>query len=382
MEATMKRYRVAMIFLATVCWLSACTSQKEEGLPTGSPSADPSEERSIVFNRSAPGDDLAVFTINLDGTGEQRIRSAGDGAVLSPDGTRLMDPRPADDGRLTTSVFEVDGSDFEVLPIDDPTLQLGYGAWSPDGKRFVTDGWDETRNGRKGLYTRRSADGGDIVRLTDAGIRYDFPMTPGAYSPDGSRILFFRPSTRGVDDGEPMDLFAVTVDRTDLQKLDPPGTTTGLVGGGIAASWSPDGRKVAVVLSSGSFWDDDARAVFVVDADGSHVKLITPRGDILSAQWSPDGRWIAFDNSDGGPHNLFVIHPDGTGLAQITSSEEDGLFSFGPVWSHDSTKLLFVRGSDELDSTDLWTVNVDGTDLSQVTHSSGSYRGYAWLPSR
>jgi TolB protein len=293
-----------------------------------------------------------------------------------------MDPRPADDGRLTTSVFNIDGSGYEVLPIDDLTLQLGYGAWSPDGNRFVTDGWDETRDDRKGLYSRRSADGGDIVRLTEAGIRYDFPMTPGGYSPDGSRILFFRPSTRAVGDGEPMDLFAVSVDGADLQKLDPPGTTTGLVGGGIAASWSPDGRKVAMVLSSGSFWDDDARAVYVVDADGSHVKLITPRGDILSAQWSPDGRWIAFDNSDAGPHDLFVIHPDGTGLAQITSSEEDGLFSFGPVWSPDSTKLLFVRGLDELDSTDLWTVNVDGTSLAQVTHSSGSSGGYAWVPPR
>jgi TolB protein len=382
MEARMKYRRVAVCFLAAVCSLAACTSQKEEGSPTGSPSADPSEGGSIVFNRGAAGTDLAVFRISLDGTEEQRIRLVGDGAILSPDGTRMMDPRPADDGRLTTSVFDIDGSGYKVLPIDDPTLQLGYGAWSPDGNRFVTDGWDETRDDRKGLYTRRSADGGDIVRLTDPGIRYDFPMTPGGYSPDGSRILFFRPSTRAVGDGEPMDLFAVSVDGTDLQKLDPPGTTTGLVGGGIAASWSPDGRKVAVVLSSGSFWDDDARGVYVVDADGSHVKLITPQGDILSAQWSPDGRWIAFDKADGGPHDLFVIHPDGSGLAQITSSKEDGLFSFGPVWSPDSTKLLFVRGLDELDSTDLWTVNVDGTGLSQVTHSPGGYGGYAWLPSR
>jgi Tol biopolymer transport system component len=378
----MKRYRFAVIFLAAVYLLVACTSQKEEVSPTRSPSADPSEEGSIVFNRGAPGSDLAVFTINLDGTGEQRIRLVGDGAILSPDGTRLMDPRPADDGRLTTSVFDIDGSGYEVLSIDDPTLQLGYGAWSPDGSRFVTDGWDETRDDRKGLYTRRSTDGGDIVRLTDAGIRYDFPMTPGGYSPDGSKILFFRPSTPAEGDGEPMDLYVVNVDGTALQKLDPPGTTTGLVEGGIAASWSPDGRNVAVVLSSGSFWDDDARAVYVVDADGSHVKLITPRGDILSAQWSPDGRWIAFDSSDGGPHDLYVVHPDGTGLAQITSSDDDGLFSFGPVWSPDSTRLLFIRGLDELDSTDLWTVNVDGTGLSQVTHSLGGYGGYAWVPSR
>jgi hypothetical protein len=110
MEARMKRYRVAVIFLAAVCSLPACTSQREEGSPTGSPSADPSEEGSIVFNRSTAGKDLAVFTINLDGTEEQRIRPVGDGAILSPDGTRLMDPIPADDGRLTTSVFDIDGS--------------------------------------------------------------------------------------------------------------------------------------------------------------------------------------------------------------------------------------------------------------------------------
>jgi Tol biopolymer transport system component len=380
MEARMNVHRV-VVFLTAVLTLAVCTSQSGES-PTKSSSADPSVEGAIVFNRGAAGTDLAVFRINLDGTEEQRIRLVGDGAILSPDGTRFMDPMPADDGRLTTSIFDVDGSAFEVLPIDDPTLQLGYGAWSPDGNRVVTDGWDETRDDRKGLYTRRSSDGGDILRLTDAGVRYDFPMNPGGYSPDGSRILFFRPSTRAEGDGEPMDLFVVRVDGTALQKLDPPGTTTGLVEGGIAASWSPGGRRVAVVLSSGSFWSDDARAVSIVDTDGENVERITPRGDILCAQWSPDGRWIAFDSSDGGPHDLYVVHPDGTGLVQITSSDDDSLFSFGPVWSPDSTKLLFVRGLDELDSTDLWTVNVDGTDLSQVTHSLGGYGGYAWVPSR
>ena len=370
---------VAIIFL---CVSVACTST-EDPSPASSSSGAPASGGSpaIVFNRDESGEDLAVFTIQVDGSGERRIRAVGDGAILSPDGTRFMDPRPAGDGRLTTSVFHADGSAYEVLPLDDPTLQLGYGAWSPDATRIVTDGWDETRADRKGLYTRRSSDGGDIVRLTDAGIRYDFPMTPGGYSPDGSRILFFRPSTRAEGDGEPMDLFMVRVDGTGLRKLDPPGTTTGLVGGGIAASWSPDGEEVAVVLSSGSFWDDDARAVYVVDTIGSDVERITPRGDILSAQWSPDGRWIAFDMADHtGSHDLFVVHPDGTGLAQLTSSDVDGLFSFGPMWSPDGTKLLFVRGVDELDSTDLWIVNVDGTSLSQVTHTLGSYGGYAWVP--
>jgi Tol biopolymer transport system component len=75
-----------------------------------------------------------------------------------------------------------------------------------------------------------------------------------------------------------------------------------------------------------------------------------------------------------------VVHPDGTERTQITTSE-DGQFSFGPAWSPDSTQLLFVRGPGEFDDTDLWTVNVDGTGLVQVTHQPGEYGGYAWVPS-
>ena len=72
--------------------------------------------------------------------------------------------------------------------------------------------------------------------------------------------------------------------------------------------------------------------------------------------------------------------PDGSKLTAITSAE-DGLFSFGPMWSPDSTRLLFVRGPDEFDTTDLWKANVDGTGLAQVTHMPASYGGYAWMPS-
>jgi hypothetical protein len=28
----------------------------------------------------------------------------------------------------------------------------------------------------------------------------------------------------------------------------------------------------------------------------------------------------------------------------------------------------------------MWTVNVDGTGLFQVTHMHGEYTGYRWLP--
>ncbi len=63
---------------------------------------------------------------------------------------------------------------------------------------------------------------------------------------------------------------------------------------------------------------------------------------------------------------------------QVTPSGNED-FSFGPTWSPDGSKLLFVQGNDFL-LTDLWVVNADGTGLSQVTHQPSEYNGYGWLP--
>jgi Tol biopolymer transport system component len=136
---------------------------------------------------------------------------------------------------------------------------------------------------------------------------------------------------------------------------------------------------VAFVAAKGSFWDDD-RAVFVADADGTDVHRITPWNVTYRAEWSPDGKWIAFDFDEAGSglHNLSVVHPNGRERTQITSNE-DGKMSFAPVWSPGSQSLMFVRRELE-DEPDLWTVNVDGTGLFQVTHSPAEYTGYRWLP--
>ena len=121
--------------------------------------------------------------------------------------------------------------------------------------------------------------------------------------------------------------------------------------------------------------------MFVVNVDGTHARRITPWNVTLKAEWSPDGQWIAFDKAESEPipRDLFVVHPDGTGLRQITSNE-DNKMSFAPTWSSDSETLLFIRREYTAGVTDLWTVNVDGTGLYQVTHSPAQYSGYRWLP--
>lgn len=368
----MKRLVISM--LAGVVALAACTSGNGGGSPSGAPTGS-----TIVFERG-PVHLSRLFAISPDGTHQQLIRATSDRARLSPDGSRFMDTEGSLTHHSRTVIFNADGSGVKVQPTPDPAFGFGIsGAWSPDGTHVVSDtfGCHTPQCNRQslswGMFSRRSSDGLDLLRVTDPGKNYDRPF-PGSYSPDGSKILFVRTQPPGSREDVPMNLFVVNPDGTGLLQLNPDGATVVL--SDYPASWSPDGRKVAFAsfTSKGS-------AVFLVDADGSELHRITPwaQGG-QSADWSPDGRWIAFIAPQDAyccNWQVWVVHPDGTGLKAITSAA-DGSYSYSPVWSPDSSKLLFVHGDDP--DPDLWTVNVDGTGLFQLTHDPGSYSSIAWVP--
>ena len=334
----------------------------------------------VVFTRFVPGADMGdLYRIDPGETVEQLISPVFDAAILSPDGTRFLDFAPTPDDRGSTAIFNVDGSGYEVLPIPDPTLNLPGGTWL--GNSTIAMEGLALDFSSVGLYARRTSDGGGLIKLADAGASHDRPVKG---SPDGSKLLFFHPSSkRETGDSAPQDAFVVGADGSGLTRLSPPGTTTAFVfGTHEAVSWSPDSSKVAIVLANGPFWNDPSRSVYVVKSDGSALTRTGPRGDIWDAIWSPDGRWIAFTlatKASSGLHELYLMHPDGSALHRIVSAS-DGLISTQPFWSRDSDQLLFKRFADRPDLVDLWSVNVDGSQLFQVTHQPGEYRGLAWLP--
>jgi Tol biopolymer transport system component len=336
----------------------------------------------VMFSRFLPEADMGdLYRIDAGGTIEQLIRPVFDAALLSPDGTRFLDFAPTPDGRGSTAIFNVDGSGYEVLPIPDPTLELPGGAWLGN-TRIAMEGWGLDGNpSGVGLYSRRSSDGGGLIKLTDAGTSHDRPVKA---SPDGSKLLFFHPSSkRETGDSAPQDAFVVRADGGGLTRLSPPGMTTAFVfGTHEAASWSPDSSEVAIVLANGPFGTHTSRSVYIARSNGSALTQIGPRGDIWDAIWSPDGRWIAFTiatKASNGLHELYLMHPDGSALHRLVSAS-DGLFSTQPFWSRDSGQLLFKRFTNSPSLVDLWSINVDGSQLYKVTHQPGEYRGLAWLP--
>jgi Tol biopolymer transport system component len=334
----------------------------------------------VVFSRFLPGADMGdLYRIDAGATVENPIRSVFDAAILSPDGTRFLDFAPTPDGRGSTAIYNADGSGYQVLPLPDPTLDLPGGVWF-GSTRIATEGYGANGLSGAGIYSRRSSDGGGLLKLTDEGANHDRPVQS---SPDGSRLVFFRPDAKGeTSDSAPQDAFVVGADGSGLTKLSPPGTTTAFVFSQDAVSWSPDGSRVAMALANGPFWTNTSRSVYVGRSDGSDFRRIGPRGDIWDAVWSPDGNWVAFTlatKASNGLHELFLMHPDGSALHALVSAG-DGLFSLQPVWSPESDQLLFKRGIDNPGVVNLWSINVDGSQLHQVTQSPGEYRGVAWLP--
>jgi Tol biopolymer transport system component len=97
---------------------------------------------------------------------------------------------------------------------------------------------------------------------------------------------------------------------------------------------------------------------------------------MTSAHWSPVGNWIEFDrlNTDESGHTLYLIHPNGSGLKQITFSLFDG-FCCG-LWSPDGKKLLTKQTWDGY----LVSMNWNGSGVKRITLADAKHGDaeYAW----
>lgn len=93
----------------------------------------------------------------------------------------------------------------------------------------------------------------------------------------------------------------------------------------------------------------------------------------------PSGEIAFAARHSGEAFQIYVVEADGTGLRVLVQGEgEDHL---NPLWSPDGAKLVFeVFPTDSEFSHDLWVVNADGTDRTQLTQAGAEDCCASWSP--
>jgi Tol biopolymer transport system component len=202
-----------------------------------------------------------------------------------------------------------------------------------------------------------------LRRLTDDSATLD--GSP-AWSPDGSRIVFFRGPEMG-----PSHIYVINADGTDVRQL-----TQGSRSDRNPA-WSPDGTRIAFARSGNYGYE-----VYVMDADGSNATAVTSVAaeSAPSPVWSPDGSRIALD-VDGA---IYVMSADGTGLRRLSPELPRGVLDMRPSWSPDGTQIAFMRYTNEdvaasPEDGDIWIIDADGSDATRVTHGSAIDNWPQWV---
>ena len=325
---TLVRSIVWLVLLVTlvVLALSACGGQGDSGADSSAPRATNLHGKIAFIREGGKYSEVTVFTAAANGTHVRRLSDFGESPRFSPDGTKVMMAGPTSDGqRVTAGIVHSDGSHLQRIPLRDPTLNLGVGAWAPDGKQMALEGWDDSDPDRNGVYIVGVPDGKGLTRLTK-NPDHDVPMD---FSPDGSQIVFLR----AEPDTDPItgSLYVVNVNGTGLHRITPPGLD---VGG--TARWAPNGKEIVFAGSP----TEPRGSIRVVQPDGTGLKKVfeDPKGGTAAAPtWSPDGHKIMFAlikasalNKAGlQPDKLCVIDEDGKGFAVVLDSPD---FKNLPDW--------------------------------------------------
>ena len=90
------------------------------------------------------------------------------------------------------------------------------------------------------------------------------------------------------------------------------------------AQWSPDGARIAVNIVNIKAKPRNGSAIYVLDADGSDFRRITPlRLNAGSPDWSPDGKRIVFNSSYEAQSavEIYTVRPDGSGVKRVRKGQ-------------------------------------------------------------
>ena len=273
---------------------------------------------------------------------------------------------------------------------------LGMGAL-----RSLTTGIDPaiSNDGRMVAFTR---DGGNaglyVINLDGSGERllyneHDIIRSP-KWSPDDQWIVFSR--SAGYDDCLALN-GGVCLPANKIYESLPPEFQTGQARNALRAV--PNQREYFFALSrigidgqgyrdipalnkaQAPDWNEAGITYFSsvagiqITADDGNAHSVEVANDAIlgyfqDPDWQPGGGRIVFQRQMNGQHwQIFIVNPDGTGLAAlthpVTALVDELPSSVSPAWSPDGQHIVYLSNRTSIESAGawhLWVMNADGSD--------------------
>ncbi len=185
-------------------------------------------------------------------------------------------------------------------------------SWSPDGSQIAFVSSREGQSDGGSFIFIMDANGGDVRQLTDTPLS-DLPD----WSHDGSRIVFTSQD----------DIFVIPTDGSSpaINLTNSPEKDT-------TPSWSPDDRQIVWLSGDDRNWN-----IFVMVADGSHIRQLTQDGKVSDVEWSVDGRLFThWDNRDASCFNC-IMDADGSKVSDAGGKGE--IQQYLPFWTLDGNRV-------------------------------------------
>lgn len=228
--------------------------------------------------------------------------------------------------------------------------------------------FESSRTGNTDIYTM-GPDGSTQINLTNNPAIDVFP----AWSPDGSKITF---SSDRAEAGN-LDVYVMNADGSGVMRL------TNAPGEDRGTSWTSDGQTI--VFHSARLRDaTHTFDVFTMNADGSNQTKIFNNGSAAYVCGDSTNGIITF-NSNGNPlgtnpegdFEIFTINITGGDVFQVTSNT---VLDSGPKWAPDCSMISY-NTLDAGNSLDIHRINANGTGDVNLTNTPGIFDAFsAWSP--
>lgn len=225
------------------------------------------------------------------------------------------------------------------------------------------------------LFTKWDGTEHDLYVIDTDGTNEKFLLNRAAgpsWTPDKQQIFFF--GEEGVDrqklddgreylfDGVSNGVIAMTnaAGLPDVSNAILFQELTWKRGGARWANVSPNGQMVAF---DASLSDNPSYRIYFLGTTTNEqfqYQILGEQGD-----WSPDSQQIVYRSGRGGITGIWISNRNDTGHRLLTGNSSDAF----PVWSPDGQTIAFSR--DEGGNVDIYTVSLDGTNLTRLTDTPG-----------